>query len=111
MSVIHQGLIYHFMCNYYFVIFFIEKKKRTTKNSIDIYCQNLYYSFPKEPRLRQKWMEALDKQNALIPGDLPNELSYVCSLHFALEDYSHFNNGFGTRLKMGAYPTLFPTSG
>lgn len=56
--------------------------------------------------MRQKWLNALAGANALISGQMPTDASYICSLHFSPEDYSHMNNGFGTRLKYGAVPTI-----
>lgn len=57
--------------------------------------------------MRAKWLNALAKENALINGQLPGDASYICSLHFNVADYSHMNNGFGTRLRYGAVPSVF----
>lgn len=82
---------------------FIENKHyqqlifiRTIQTS---YCG--YYSFPKNPVIRQKWINACGLS-------INDELKYIfiCIFHFAPEDVENGNEMAKARLKKGAVPSI-----
>nr|XP_049695721.1 zinc finger protein 729 isoform X1 [Helicoverpa armigera] len=62
--------------------------------------KNTLHSFPKDPKHREAWLEAL-----AIPNFEPNSKSFICSQHFLDKDIHVTKNGH-KRLKNGAVPII-----
>ena len=61
------------------------------------------HRFPKDPELRQRWTDALRRQNFV-----PSHSAVVCSAHFKPEDIDHTSLSC-VRIREKVVPTVFPS--
>lgn len=64
-----------------------------------------FHSFPVDPNLKPKWIQAIRREEG-DSFDIKRGSNYVCSRHFAPDDYS--GGCVVRRLKSGVVPSLFP---
>lgn len=65
-------------------------------------CKVGFYSFPQDPRLVRKWLEAMDQ-----PNYVPKKYSKICGVHFLPKCFEPPNEIGRRRLKDRAVPTEF----
>ncbi|KAJ8722987.1 hypothetical protein PYW07_004167 [Mythimna separata] len=63
-------------------------------------CENSFFSFPKNEKLRQQWIEVVPFKNKY------STCSYICSLHFKFEDVTAHK--VKSILKPNSIPSIFP---